>query len=82
MLCIFMMFLLTASISFGQVESTQRMIRIVGLSATLPNYLEVSGHLVEINFFFWFICSDRFDVTFTSVVLIMYLFTMSRLRSF
>lgn len=25
-----------------QVESTQRMIRIVGLSATLPNYLEVS----------------------------------------
>ena len=32
--CIFFFFLL-------QVESTQTMIRIVGLSATLPNYLEV-----------------------------------------
>lgn len=32
----------TALSCFTQVESTQRMIRIVGLSATLPNYLEVA----------------------------------------
>ncbi|KAK9203816.1 hypothetical protein WN943_014073 [Citrus x changshan-huyou] len=51
-----MMFLLTASISFGQVESTQRMIRIVGLSATLPNYLEVAQFLrvnPEMGLFFF-----------------------------
>ncbi|XP_014833650.1 PREDICTED: activating signal cointegrator 1 complex subunit 3-like [Poecilia mexicana] len=29
----------------GQVESTQSMIRILGLSATLPNYLDVAAFL-------------------------------------
>ncbi|TXG51591.1 hypothetical protein EZV62_024115 [Acer yangbiense] len=39
-----------------QVESTQRMIRIVGLSATLPNYLEVAQFLrvnPEMGLFFF-----------------------------
>ncbi|KAF3438089.1 hypothetical protein FNV43_RR20845 [Rhamnella rubrinervis] len=39
-----------------QVESTQKMIRIVGLSATLPNYLEVAQFLrvnPEIGLFFF-----------------------------
>lgn len=29
----------------GQVESSQTLIRIVGLSATLPNYIDVSDFL-------------------------------------
>lgn len=42
-----------------QVESSQSMIRIVGLSATLPNYLEVVQFLrvnKETGLFFYFFC--------------------------
>lgn len=34
-----------ATVAAGQVESTQSMIRILGLSATLPNYLDVATFL-------------------------------------
>ena len=45
-----------------QVESTQSMIRIVGLSATLPNYLEVAQFLrvnAETGLFFFFYSSNH-----------------------
>lgn len=37
-----------------QVESTQSMIRIVGLSATLPNYIDVADFLQYANATFAF----------------------------
>jgi len=39
-----------------QVESTQSMIRIVGLSATLPNYIDVGDFLQYANLILAFSC--------------------------
>jgi antiviral helicase SLH1 len=39
-----------------QVESTQSMIRIVGLSATLPNYIDVADFLQYANLTLTFSC--------------------------
>ena len=41
-----------------QVESTQSMIRIVGLSATLPNYIDVADFLQYVNTILAFSCLD------------------------
>jgi activating signal cointegrator complex subunit 3 len=38
-------FKLIKNLNFLQVETTQRMVRIVGLSATLPNYIDVANFL-------------------------------------
>lgn len=44
----------------GQVESTQSMIRILGLSATLPNYLDVATFLHVNPFIGLFFFDSRF----------------------
>ena len=61
-----------------QVESSQTMIRIVGLSATLPNYLDVA-HFLRVNpFSGLFVFDGRFRPvplaqTFIGIVTIIFL---------
>lgn len=49
-----------AGSSDAQVESTQSMIRILGLSATLPNYLDVASFLHVNPFIGLFFFDSRF----------------------